>query len=262
MYEGSAFATVNDHGGVDYTPHNKGVTPIFFIESVIDPAASEKAGRAIYRDMERVRIQVAGDQFSAAVHPVDDALIERFEEAYDKWKRKGHMVVNGTPLSKWPLATPSFIKELEFMNIFSVDDLASVADVHLDRIADGRQWRDRAVAWLKSAADGAVAAQYAAENARMREDISRLSAQIESLKGQAPIPPLSQRAIERGEENRELGRQYKAASRARKQGKPMSIERRAEIGARLKAAREAKKAADIAFLDSRRGGPSRRSEQE
>src|ERR1700730_1495164 len=125
MYQDSAFASVNEHGGVDYAPHNKGVTPIFFIESAIDPAASEKAGRAIYRDLERVRIQIAGDQFSAAVHPVDAAIIERFEEAYAKWKRKGHVQVNGTPLARWPLATPSFIKEMEFLNIFSVDDLAS-----------------------------------------------------------------------------------------------------------------------------------------
>lgn len=219
MYQEASFVTFGPFGSIDYAPHNKGVTPIFFIESVIDPAASEKAGRAIYRDMERVRIQIAGDQFSAAVHPVDEGIIRRFEEAYEKWKRKGHMVVNGTPLAKWPLATPSFIKELEFLNIFSVDDLASVADVHLDRIADGRQWRDRALAWLKSAADGAAAAQYAAENVRLREDMAELRAIVAGLTGEPKAPKVSKR-------------------------KPMSAENRAAAGARLRAAREAKKAAN------------------
>lgn len=193
-YEDSAFVTFGPFGQVDYAPHNKGITPIFFIESVIDPAASEKAGRAIYRDMERVRIQIAGDQFSAAVHPVGvaiwgtDKAEDRFPEAYERWKRKGNMVVNGTPLSKWPLATPSFIKEMEFINVFSVDDLASIADVHLDRIADGRQWRDRALAWLKSAKDGAAAAKYAAENERMREEMAELRAMVDRLQGDAPLP--------------------------------------------------------------------------
>jgi hypothetical protein len=227
MYQDSAFATVNSNGSVDWAPHNKGVTPIFFIESVIDPAASEEAGRAIYRDMERVRIQIAGDQFSVAVHPVDALIIERFEEAYAKWQRKGHVQVNGTPLAKWPLATPSFIKELEFLNIFSVDDLASVADVHLDRIADGRQWRDRAAAWLKSAADGAVASRYAAENARLREDVAILRAELgkiaSSLSGEKPT---------------KSGR------------KPMSAEHRAAAGARLRAAREAKRAGKIPQTDT------------
>lgn len=215
MYDDSPFMTFGPFGAVDYAPHNKGVTPVFFIESVIDPAASEKAGRAIYRDMERVRINIAGDQFSAAVHPVDTAIIDRFEEAYAKWKRKGHQAVNGTPLVKWPLATPSFVKEMEFLNIFSVDDLASVADVHLDRIADGRQWRDRAAAWLKSAADGAVASRYAAENARLREDVAELHKRLDGLAGDKP-------------------------QKAKR--KPMSPEKRAEAGARLKAGREAKKA--------------------
>jgi hypothetical protein len=87
MYE-SAFATI-DRGGVDYAPHNKGITPVFRIATVIDPAASEKAGRAIYVDREEVTLFIAGDSLSAATHPVDAAIIERFEEAYAKWKRKG-----------------------------------------------------------------------------------------------------------------------------------------------------------------------------
>jgi hypothetical protein len=237
MYEDSAFATVTRET-VDWAPHNRGITPIFFVESVIDPAASEKAGRAIYRDMERVRIQIAGDSFSAAVHPVDEGIINRFEEAYAKWKRKGHVAINGTPLAKWPLATPSFIREMEFLNIFSVDDLASVADVHLDRIADGRQWRDRAAAWLQSAADGAAAARYAAENARLREDVERLSLRLDEMAagraGGVPLKPAKARP----------GKLYAVMERkAAKARKPMSAERRAEIGARLKAARETAKAA-------------------
>ena len=232
MYEDAAFAAVNAFGQVDYAPHNKGVTPIFFIESVIDPAASEKAGRAIYRDMERVRIQIAGDQFSAAVHPVDEQIIARFDEAYAKWKRKGHMQVNGTPLSKWPPATPSFIKELEFLNIFSVDDLASVADVHLDRIQDGRQWRDRAIAWLRSAADSAVAMHYASENSRLRDDLAALSAKVSAMAGEVPKVAKAR-----------PGKLYAAMERkAAKARKPMSPEARKAAGERLKVAREAKRA--------------------
>jgi hypothetical protein len=201
MYQQDAFASVNEWGGVDYAPHNKGVTPVFFVESVIDPGASEKAGRAIYQDMERVRIHVAGDALSVAVHPVNEAIKARFEEAYSKWKSKGRALVNGTPLAKWPLATPSFIKEMEFLNILSVDDLASVADVHLDRIADGRAWRDRAAAWLKSAADGAAAARYAAENHRLREDLKALSARLAQLEKAKPAakarPPKRRRPAAR-----------------------------------------------------------------
>jgi hypothetical protein len=234
LQDSGAFVTFGPFGQVDYAPHNKGVTPIFFLESVIDPAASEKAGRAIYQDMERVRIYVAGDQFSVAVHPVgvpiwgNDTAEDRFPEEYQKWKRKGQMHINGTPLAKWPLATPSFIKEMEFHNIFSVDDLASIADVHLDRIADGRQWRDRAAAWLKSANEGAVAAQYAAENARLRDDLKRLEARVSRMLEKSHDAEI---------EEMELEAQERPAPR-----KPMSTEHRAAISASLKAARAAKRA--------------------
>jgi hypothetical protein len=220
MYQDPVFASVNEHGGVDYTPHNKGVTPVFFVKEVIDPAASEKAGRAIYQDMEFVRIHVAGDALSVSVQFPDAEWMpgitykQRFEESYTKWKSKGRALINGTPLSRWPLATPSFIKEMEFLNILSVDDLASVADVHLDRIADGRQWRDRAAAWLKSAKDGAVAARYAAENHRLREDVKELSERLAALEGDAKAP---------------------------KAKRTVSAERRAQLTAQLARGRAAKK---------------------
>lgn len=186
MFQDDAFASIHFDGWgtrINYADQNRGITPVFRIASIPHPAESEKAGRAIYFDREEYSLFVAGDALSCATGIVDQAIIERFQEAYDKWKRKGAAPINGTPLNRWPLATPSFIKEMEFLNIFSVDDLASVADVHLDRIADGRQWRDRAAAWLKSAKDGAAAAQYAAENARMREEMAELRNMIVTLTG-------------------------------------------------------------------------------
>jgi hypothetical protein len=215
MYEQDAFAATNAFGGIDYAPHNRGVTPTFFVESVIDPAASELAGRAIYRDMERVRINVAGDSLSVAVHPVDEAQIARFEESYARWKGKQRAKIAGTPLAKWPLATPSFVKEMEFLNILSVDDLATVADVHLDRIADGRAWRDRAAAWLKSAKDGAEAARYAAENHRLRDSLAGLEKRLADLEGgkAAGPPPRARSAKSRASANlrRRLARAEKKA---------------------------------------------------
>jgi hypothetical protein len=176
-------------GGIDWAPQNKGITPVFRIKDTLHPAESEKAGRAVYFDREEYSLYIAGDQQSVATGIVDDAIRERFRDAYDKWKRGGdHTHINGTPLSRWPLATPSFIKEMEYMNIYSVDDLAAVADVHLDRIADGRAWRDRAAAWLKSANDGAAASKYAAENARMRDELSELRGMIASITGGKSVP--------------------------------------------------------------------------
>src|SRR6267154_5920257 len=99
----STFAAINEFGQVDFAPHNKGITPVFFIEPILDPAASEREGHTVYRDMERVRIYIAGDSLSAATHPVDAGIRARFRDQYEAWKRKkSGSHINGMPLSKWP----------------------------------------------------------------------------------------------------------------------------------------------------------------
>lgn len=185
----STFASINDFGGVDYAPHNKGITPVFFIEPVIDERASEQEGRQVYRDMERVRICIAGDSLSAATHPVDAGIIARFHDHYTAWKSKragSHIV--GTPLSKWPMGTPGLIKECEFLNIYSVEDLGAVSDGNVENLSNGRAIREKARAWLKSATDGAAAMKYAAEAARLREEVAELKALMLNSGIEGPKP--------------------------------------------------------------------------
>jgi hypothetical protein len=176
----STFAAINAFGRVDYAPHNKGVTPIFFVEAVQDHAASERQGRAIYIDKERVRIHIVGDS-TAATHPVDEGIKRRFAEQYEAWKRKetgSH--IKGTPLKKWPMSTPSMMRELESWNIFSVEDLGAVSDGNVQNITDGRALRDKATAWLKSAVDGAAVMKLASENHRLRDELEELRKAVQN----------------------------------------------------------------------------------
>lgn len=177
----STFASINEYGGVDYAPHNKGVTPIFFVEAVLDEAATEREGMTRYVDKERVRIHIVGDS-TAATHPVDAGIIARFRDQYEAWKRKesgSHIV--GMPLSKWPMSTPGMMRELEALNIFSVEDVASVSDGNIQNLTNGRAIREKAIAWLKSATDGAAVMKYAAEANRLREEVAELREVVRSL---------------------------------------------------------------------------------
>jgi hypothetical protein len=180
----STFASINEYGGVDYAPHNKGVTPVFFVEAVQDHAASEREGRTVYVDKERVRLYVVGDSATVATHPVDAGIIARFRDQYEAWKRKqtgSHIV--GMPLSKWPMATPGMVRECESLNIFSVEDLAAVSDGNIQNMTNGRSIREKAIAWLKSATDGAAIMKYAAESQRLREDLGLAMERIAILEG-------------------------------------------------------------------------------
>jgi hypothetical protein len=188
--DNDAFAQINAFGGVDYAPHNKGITPVFFLEPILDAAATEREGHTVYREKERVRIHIAGDPLSAATHPVDASIIARFRDQYEKWKRdKTGEHINGMPLSKWPMATPVLIRELESLNIFSVEDLAGVSDANVANFTDGRAIREKAIAWLASAKDSAASMRYAAEAQRLRDEMAELKKMVEAagVKDSAPV---------------------------------------------------------------------------
>lgn len=180
------FATVGDFGQVNYAEMNKGVQPVFFVEPVYDAKRSEADGVPRYVEEERVRIIVAGDQFNVAVHPVDAGIKERFPEHYARWKAtREERHIDGTPLRQWPLLSPAQIAEFEAAKIFSVEMLSELADTNVANIFDGRQWREKAKAWLAQAKDGATATRLAAENQRMKDQIEALTARLNEI---APEP--------------------------------------------------------------------------
>lgn len=243
---GSPFASFGPNG-VDYAPHNKGITPVFFIEAVLDHAATEKEGRTIYCEKERVGIHIAGDPFSVATHPVTKEIVSRFREEYEAWKKNmSGSHIRGTPLKVWPLSTPRMIKELEAIHVFSVEDLASVSDGNIHYICDGRLIRDRAIAWLAAGKDGAAVTRYASEASRLREEVEELKRMVsESVQGKPAAGGGGMAAAPQAEppqENRvkapartEAASPVEAASRGRTGLAPMSQENRAKASERMKA---------------------------
>ena len=184
---GDPFATVSGGMGVDYAQMNKGVTPIFFVELLPDPAASELAGMAKMREFERVRIIVAGDALNQPVHPVDDNLRERFADQYARWKaNKAERHIEGTRITEWLAITQLQAAEFHANGVFSVENLRDLSDAHVAKFADGRIWREKAGAWLETAKTGANDMRLAAENERMKEEIAELKRQFSELATRIP----------------------------------------------------------------------------
>jgi len=205
-------AVVGEDGfnSVDWVAMNKGITPVFRMEGILNERESEAQGRAVYEDKEIVLLYIAGDQFSVHSQPVDGYIKGRFPEQYAHWKRTQEgLHITGTPLKMWPMATPAFIMEMAAINIHSVDDLANVADVYLDKITDGRVWRERAKTWLKAASEGALENKLASENERLRERLSMLERNFSSLADEKPL-----KSTERSDRMRKMWAERKAAKAA------------------------------------------------
>jgi hypothetical protein len=162
---------------------NRGVTPEFYVDFVPNPKKSEEAGRPMFDQVELVRIRVAGDVHNEHVAPVDAGVIARFPREYRAYKDgRKERLISGTPLRAWPPITPLKIKELEALNIFSVEDLAQIPDTSLGHhMHDLRDWRTKAQAWLDQAADGATVMKIASENERLKVELADTRKQMADL---------------------------------------------------------------------------------
>lgn len=161
----------------------------FYMESVLQGAESEKAGRPIYKDVPFIWIRFPGDRTRERRRKVDmrgrDGAIpdpDRFPRQWMAFQRKHAQVQEGTPIEQWGPISKSHAMTLKGLNVHTVENLAGVPDSALHNLGHGaRALRDKAIAWLKAATDGAETTRLAAENQALRDDIAALKEQVADL---------------------------------------------------------------------------------
>ena len=116
------------YAGTQASEDDKRLFVVFSLVGRIDNAASTAEGRNIYRDVEFVTIRVPGDKTMSVHRPVRPSDKQRFPLQYAAFKNKQGEIVIGTPLTLWPGIRPAQIKELEYFNIRTVEQLAAMAD--------------------------------------------------------------------------------------------------------------------------------------
>lgn len=132
----------------------KGVFPRFFKKAVADQIATEKEGRPIFKEIEMVEITSAGNPYSIPHMVVTDEHRQRWPEHYKQFKAGQDRQISGTPLSQWPMISLAEVEGLAALKIFSVEDLADLNDLGLQRLGmGGRELQAKARAYLKAAKD-------------------------------------------------------------------------------------------------------------
>lgn len=134
-----------------------------------------------YENVEYVTILTSGDPKAAPRHKVTDAIREKYKPWYEHWRAGLETSPTGTPLEMWPILKPAQVHELKAINIFTVEQLAEIADNNLHRIPMGRTLKNQAAAWLqtKKEADGVEAARR--ENQTLKDGMSVLEEQVKAL---------------------------------------------------------------------------------
>jgi hypothetical protein len=134
-----------------------------------------------YDYVEYVDIMVAGDPRNMPRHKVTDRLRAKYRPYYDHWKKTQEMAPQGSPLEMWAVITPAQVHELKARNIFTVEQLAGVADSNIHSIPMGQTLRDQAKAWLKDKESADATEGRRRETEALRDGMRMLESQNEAL---------------------------------------------------------------------------------
>jgi hypothetical protein len=162
---------------------------VFYTRVVEDAERTQAEGRRCFREREYIKIMVPGDRYNTIDRPVqttgtiptDDRL--RFAKQYERFKQQKQQTAHeGTPLSLWPAIPGPLAEELRFLNIFSVEQLAGLADTYVSKLPMGQSWKQRAQEFLAALKDQEAINKL---NAQLTERDTRIDALEKAIADQA-----------------------------------------------------------------------------
>jgi hypothetical protein len=157
---------------------------VFYMGVIANEARSTAEGRAIFDDVECVRIIVPGDKNSIVDRPATQQDKQRFTRQYGLFKQgaKEDEQTSGTRLSDWPFLSRAQGEELRYLGIKTVEQLASVRDDITSRVPGLVGLKQHAAVWLAKASKSAEAAQFTKE---LQEQTNRVASLEEVVRDQA-----------------------------------------------------------------------------
>ncbi len=122
-----------------------GVMATFYDRPVENRVASKKEGRPIYDSKTYVMILIPGQSKTRLDRHVKPDDIDRWPDAWARYRKRERGIVNGTPLHEWSYLSATRLMELKALSILTVEQLAAVNDSALGNLGpDAADLVDRA----------------------------------------------------------------------------------------------------------------------
>lgn len=147
----------------------------------VDQEASAKEGRPIYVEKEYITIMIPGER--DVVHrPAWERDYQRFPQQYSAFKNKQNQdIVSGTPLKMVPWLSLSQVKELEYFNCVTLEQLANMPDSTAQKFMQIQKLKQLAKDHLQAAKEAAPLTALRAEIDKKDSELSAMKNQIEKL---------------------------------------------------------------------------------
>lgn len=162
---------------------------MFYMRTVEDTERTKAEGRKCFTEREYIKIMIPGDRLNIVDRPVqrtgilptDDRL--RFARQYERFKaRQEQQAHDGTPLGLWPAIPGPLAEELKYINVFTVEQLATLSDTYVSKVPQGHQWKAKAAQFVDALKDQSQVSKLQAE---LAERDNRIETQEKALKDQA-----------------------------------------------------------------------------
>lgn len=190
------------------------LTPTFFSHPVRDEEASKKAGRPIYKDVDHVKIRIAGNKYTIGVFPaiatwmtkkqmteygeeeVKITYADRFNKQYLEYKAGDQQSFAGTPLSELPFLTEGKRRELKAIHVNTAESLAMIDGQPLKMLGPGgRELKNQALAYMEQAKAGVGSTRLADELSKRDKEIEDLKRQMAEMRGEPSEKPASAETV-------------------------------------------------------------------
>jgi hypothetical protein len=152
----------------------------FYMGTRENPFKSEEQGHPVFDNVPFVRIMVPGDKNTVVDTPATEIHKQRFSKVWERFqKMEGDAdVPPGMPIREWPMITRGQAEELAYLNCFTVEQLAAMADQHGQKIMNFHELKRKAAAFLEAAKDSSLVMRITEENERLQNQITNLEARL------------------------------------------------------------------------------------
>lgn len=153
----------------------------FYMGTIPNESRSTEEGHPVFDSVPFIKIIVPGDRNTVIDTAVTDHYRNRFAKLWKQFQEseQGNEAPSGLPLREWPGITRAQAEELAYLNIYTVEQLASVADTHAQRIMNFHELKRKAEIYLESAKDVAYNQKLAADNEALQLQIDALKQQLD-----------------------------------------------------------------------------------
>lgn len=156
-----------------------GVFPRFYIDTVLNPFATQQAGREVWEEIEMVEMLMPGNMLTRPTSKVSDEHRNRWPEAYAAFKRGEEMSVEGRPLEEWPMLSRAQVKELKYLDFYTVEQVADMTELAIQRIGMGaRQLKTAAQAFIGSIDATLPLRSLSIENEKLKQQVEAQAHQL------------------------------------------------------------------------------------